>query len=189
MKQRGAISTGAILSLVGAGLVALACVGSYISYANYGNRTEVALDARVTDNKNIYAQGTQKVLEVAQVPAMARDDIAKIAEAAIQGRYGPNGSQAVFQAIKESNPQVDPQLYRKIQQLIEAFRNEFQQGQKLQIDQVRTYRTNLGNVWSGFWLARAGYPKTDLKKYDIITTDTTEEVYKRGKESGPLKLR
>jgi uncharacterized protein (UPF0333 family) len=191
-KQHGGISTGAIIAIIGGSLIALvilSCISSYVTWANYGNRTEVALDARVQDNKNIYAQGTQKVLEVAQVPAMARDDIAKVAEAAIKGRYGANGSTAVFQAIKEQNPSVDPSLYRKIQQLVEAFRNEFQNGQKTQIEQVRSYRTNIGNVWSGFWLARAGYPKADLKKYDVISTDRADDVYQRGKESGPLQLR
>ena len=60
--------TASIVGIVGA--VALGIVGSYVSYANYGNRTEVAIKARYADNENIYANGTQKVMEVAQVPAM-----------------------------------------------------------------------------------------------------------------------
>lgn len=189
---RGSMSGGAMIALAIVAfmvLVVMTAIGSYVSYANMGNRLEVALKAKKEDNKNIFGQYGQKVLEVAQVPGMARDDLVKVTTAAIEGRYGPNGSQAVFQMIREVNPTIDGALYRQIQQVIEAGRNEFQNGQKGQIDQLRNYETLLGNVWSGFWLRLAGYPKTDLSQFKIITTDRADEVYQRGKESGPIQLR
>ena len=64
LPQRGA-STLAVIAVVG--FIALGAIGSYISYANYGNRTEVAIKAKYADNENVYAQGTQKVVEVGQV--------------------------------------------------------------------------------------------------------------------------
>jgi hypothetical protein len=170
-------------------LAALACVGSYVSYANYGNRAEQNLVAIRDNNKNIYAQYSQKVAEVAQVPEMARNDLIALATASMQGRYGPDGSKATWQMIKEQNPTIDPKLYTKIQQLIEGGRNDFQNGQTKQLDAVRSYKTALGNVVGGFWLRTAGYPKLDLTKFEIITTDRTEDIYQRGKESGPIQLR
>jgi uncharacterized protein (UPF0333 family) len=187
--QRGSAAIVA-LGLIGVIVVAaIFAVMTYISYANYGNRTEQSLIAIRDNNKNIYATYTQKVMEAAQVPEMARDDMIKVVTAAVQGRYGNEGSRATFQVLREQNPNIDPKLYSKIQQLIEGGRNDFQNGQTKQLDAVRSYKTALGNVVGGFWLRLAGYPKIDLKQFEIITTDRTENVYQRGKEEGPLQIR
>jgi uncharacterized protein (UPF0333 family) len=188
--QRGNAAVYALLGLVGMiVLVAVVALMNYVSWANYGNRTEASLEAIKGNNKNIFAQYGQKVVEAAQVPDMARDDIVKIATASMQGRYGADGSKATWQMIKEQNPSVDPKLYTKIQQLIEGGRNDFQNGQTKQLDAVRSYKTALGNVWGGMWLHMAGYPKINFKDYEIISTDRADETYKRGKESGPLQIR
>lgn len=190
--QRGAISTGAIIALGMLGLI-IAAVGAfvwaYISYANYGNRTEENLRAIRENNKNIYATYTQKVMEVAQVPAMARDDILKVVTASMQGRYGADGSKATFQMLREQNPNIDPKLYTKIQQVIEAGRNDFQKEQTNMIAAVQSYKTALGEMPGSFFIRMAGYPKLDFNDFKPITTDRTEDVYKAGKESGPLQLR
>jgi hypothetical protein len=188
--QHGNAAAYALLGILGViVLVALLGMTNYVQFANYGNRTEASLEAIRDNNKNIFAQYGQKVVEAAQVPDMARDDIIKIATASMQGRYGSDGSKATWQMIREQNPSVDPKLYQKIQQLIEGGRNDFQNGQTKQLDAVRSYKTALGNVWGGFWLHLAGYPKIDLKEYTIITTDRADDTYKRGKESSPLQIR
>ena len=178
-------------TLLGLGLaLLLAVVGvmNYVSYANYGNRTEQALLAKVENNENIYAQGTQKIVEIAQVPAMYVDDVTKVATAAISGRYGADGSKAVFQMLKEQNPTLDSSMYTKIQQVIEAFRDEFKNNQTQMLDMKRSYKTALGNVWSGMWLSLAGYPKTDLSKFDIVTTDKAADTFKTHRDTG-IQLR
>jgi uncharacterized protein (UPF0333 family) len=186
--QRGAISASIIL------IIALVAIGavlvfSYISAANYGNRAEVSIKAKYQDNENVYANGTQKVMEIAQVPAMMRDDIKEVFTAALQGRYGENGSQAVFQWIQEQNPQIDSSVYTRIQQAMEAFRNEFRTAQTALLDQCRTYETNLGYVWGGFWLKLAGYPKTDLQKMcTIVTTDKARQTFETKRDTG-IQLR
>lgn len=85
------------------GIIAIAVAGSYISAANYGNRTEATLEAKYTDNENVLSSGYQQLQGVAGVTGMARDDQVAIFKAAIEGRYGLDGSKAVFQMIKESN--------------------------------------------------------------------------------------
>ena len=177
------VTLGIIVSI--GGLV----VASYISNANYGNSAENLITATYQDNQNVLAQYGQKVAEVAEVPTMYRDDLLKVTTAAIQGRYGEQGSKAVFQMIKEQNPTLDSKMYTQIQQVIESGRNEFQASQTRLIDQERQYKTQLGNVVSGFWLRLAGYPKIDLSKYQPITTDRAADAFKNGKETGPIKLR
>lgn len=171
-------------------LTALVCIGGYVSNANYGVTMETLIQTTYQNNENILAQYGQKVAEVAEVPDMYRDDLIKVTQAAIAGRYGTNGSQAVLQSIKEENPNLDPQLYRQIQEVMESGRNDFQNAQTKLIDIRRQYMSSLGYVWSGFWLKLAGYPKIDLAhNYQPITTERASAVFQSGKEDGPIKLR
>lgn len=165
------------------------CGVSYVSAANYGASTEARIKAVHANNQNILAQYGQKVAEAAQVTDMARDDISKVVKDAIGGRYGDGGSKAVVQWIKEQNPTVDPALYRKVQQIVESGRNEFQQGQTSLIDVKRSYEANLQFFWRGKWLDAAGYPKIVLADYKAITTDRAEGAFRAGKEAGIIQLR
>ncbi len=184
------MKTGTIITLSVIGLLATIAIANYISYANFGNRSERGLEGTATNNQNILAQYGQKVMEVASVSEIYRDDVQNTTTAAIQGRYGENGSKAIFQMLREQNPTLDSKIYTQIQQVMESGRNEFQQAQSKLIDQRRVYQTALGNVWAGFWLNMAGYPKVDLATtYIPITTDRAAAVFKAGKESGPIKLR
>ena len=188
--QKGSAALYAVLGLV-AFIVLIVIVGatSYIGANNYGAKIEAQLIAERDNNQNVLAQGQQKVMEAAQVPAMMRDDFAKVAKDAITGRYGPNGSQATFQWLQEQNPQMDSKVYAKIQQLVEAYRDEFKNSQTKMIDVRRQYDAELGMFWRGMWLRIAGFPKVDLTQFKPITTDRVEDTYKRGKEAAPLQLR
>jgi uncharacterized protein (UPF0333 family) len=188
-KQRGNTLIPVLVALgviVGIGGVA---IGTYVSAANQGNRLEVAIKAKYADNENVYAQGTQKIIEIAQVPAMYVEDITKVTSAAIGGRYGADGSKAVFQMLKEQNPQLDSGMYTKIQQVIEAFRNQFQSSQTQLLDQCRSYETLRGNVFGGFLLRLAGYPKMDINKMcTIVSTDKAAATFESKRDTG-IKLR
>ena len=170
-------------------VLALAFFGMYVSASNTGNALEQQLKAELQNNKNILAQGQQKVLEVAQVPEMYRDDLMKVASAAIQGRYGEGGSKAMMQWLQEQNPNVDSKIYLKVQQVVESYRDEFKNGQTKMIDVKRVYETQLGTFWTGMFMRFAGYPKVDLNEFMPITTDRVEVTFKNGKEAAPLKLR
>ncbi len=188
-KQNGSALVIALSVLGFLAVVIGVLVMSYISAFNTGNQLEKSLQATYSNNQNILAQYSQKVMEAAQVPDMARDDIVKVAKAAMEGRYGSEGSKAVFQMITEQNPTVDPMLYRQVQQIVEGGRNEFQNAQTRLIDQKRVYETALGSFWQGMWLRIAGYPKVNLADFKVITTDRTEATFQAGKEEAPLPLR
>ena len=182
--------TKTMIAVVGV-IVSLLFIGgaSYVTSYNYGNRAEKNIVAIWENNQNILAQYTQKVQEAAQVPGMMKDDVKEVVSAALSGRYGPDGSKAVFQWIQEQNPTVDAGIYRKIQQIIEAGRDEFKVSQTRLIDAKRAYSTNLGYLWKGLWMRIAGYPKINLDDYKAITNDYATKAFETGKEDGPIKLR
>ncbi len=188
-KQNGSALVIALSVLGFLAVVIGVLVMSYISAFNTGNQLEKSLQATYSNNQNILAQYSQKVMEAAQVPDMARDDIVKVAKAAMEGRYGSEGSKAVFQMITEQNPTVDPKLNRQVLQIVEGGRNDFQNAQTRLIDQKRVYETALGSFWQGMWLRIAGYPKVNLADFKVITTDRTEATFQAGKEEAPLQLR
>lgn len=186
------VSKSVAIGLGFVGVIILAILFSFMAYvdaSNYGVTMEKKLEAEYTNNQNILAQYSQKIGEAAQVPTMMKDDLKEVVMAAISGRYGAEGSKATFQWLKEQNPQLDGKIYLKLQQIIEAGRNEFQNAQSRMIDTRRSYETSLGYFWKGMWLRFAGYPKTDLNKYKPIITDKVEKIFKDGKEEGPIKLR
>jgi|SRR3989344_3461173 len=186
--MKTALVTG--LSVLGV-IVAIVVVafGSYVSNYNYGNRAEKTIVAEYENMENILGQYSLKVSEAAQVPGMKTDDLKTVLDGAMSGRYGKEGSKAVFQWIQENYPgQVSDTLYVQIQQIVEAGRNKFENAQTKFIDTKRVYETDLGSFWKGFWLSAAGYPKIKLAEYKIISSEHAQEAFETGVDKG-LKLR
>lgn len=183
------IVTKILLGLLVTGLLfAAITVASIISINNDLVSQEASLEAQYKQNQNNYDNFTKKVVEIAQVPAMMRDDLEKVTKAAISGRYGANGSKAVFQFIKEQNPTISSEVYTKIQQVIDSGRNAFEAEQKMLLDKKRLYVTDLKSFPTSFIAALLGFPKIDLSKIDIVTSDQTEKAFETKKDK-PLNLR
>lgn len=188
---KGAISQGLIITLSVLTLltiVVMVLAGSYVSAYNYGNRAEKNLEAAWTNNQNVLGQYTLKIQELTQVPEMYKNDLKEVVAAAVTGRYGASGSKAVMQWLKEANIPFDSKLYVKLAQVIESGRNDFTREQTRLIDEKRAYETQLGYLWSGFWLKVAGYPKVDLSKYKPVVAGDTAQAFEKGVQA-PIKLR
>ena len=179
-KQAG----GALVALLVVGALVAFVAGSYIVNFNYGNSMERQIEATHTDNRNLLAQYSTRIVEMAQIPAMYKQDVMDIYEGALTGRYGDNGSQAMFQFLQEQNPQVDASLYTNVQQSMEAGRNQFQNSQTRLIDLKRGYETRLGSFYSGFWLSVAGYPRIDLDDFNIVVNDHSNAAFESGIDNG-----
>lgn len=168
-------------------LVVLLAVFSYIGNYNYGNSAEHGLNAAVDNAQTVYSNAAQIIMESARVPEMAKDHVKEVVIAAMEGRYGENGSQAMFQAMSENYPgTLDMTIYTRIQDQIESQRMNFTAVQQQVIDRRTTYEIALGSFWSGFWLARAGYPKIDLDdpKYHPVVNAQTTRSFSTGVDEG-----
>ena len=175
-------------AIVVVAILAISLIVMYVSAANYGNRAETDIKAVWENNQNILGQYTLKIQEAAQVPEMYKNDFKEVVTAAMQGRYGADGSKATFQWIKENNLNFDSSMYSKMQVLIEAGRNEFQTNQTRLVDAKRTYQTNLGAIPRKWFLSMAGYPMIDLEKYRPVVAGDTRQVFESGVQA-PVKLR
>lgn len=173
------------------GLIALVFVFSWYNAAKNGNIMENVIEAQYLQNQNSLSTMSNTIAEAAQVPTMAKDDLKEVIKAGIEGRYGANGSTAMFQAMKEAYPgTLDPKLYENLQTLIEAKRNDFANEQKTLVDKVRVYKTAIGSPFGRFFYNLAGYPSAefDFNKYKPITSDYANDSFKTGIDKG-LKLR
>lgn len=155
------------------GIVAI----SYISAYNFGARMENQLEASLENSKNILSNYGKLVAEAAQIPEMQRDDLIDVVTAALDARYGDEGSKAMFQFIQEQNPQIDSSVYVQLQRIIEAGRIEFRNSQTIVLDQKRIYENGLDSFWKGTWLSVAGYPKVDMKQFEIVSSIRADEAF------------
>lgn len=169
------------------GFVALVSGLSYVKYYNLGNDLETNIKTLHTNLKNISGTCENKILDMAQVPAMYRDDLSAIIKSEMEGRYsGDRGQLASF--IKERSLNYDSSLYTNIQNEITACANSFKSAQAHFIDNKGVYVKELGSFWGGKFLRLAGYPTINLDDYNIVVAQETDKIFKEGKR-GPLQLR
>ena len=184
--KTGLVIAGAIFGLFL--LFAVGGVMGYISWSNDALAYEADIPAQYSEMKNVYDNGWKDVMEEAQVPQNMADDMKSVWQAALTGRYGANGSQAVLQFIKEQNPQLDPAIYRKVQERIEAFHATFAGAQTSIIAKKQSYQKYLFATTSGrFYNMVGNYPHihcgvpAGADDYAILTSDKTETDFKRHK--------
>lgn len=137
-----------------------------------------------SDSENVLSNYTMKLQEVAQVPDMYIGALKGIVQETFQGRYGQNGSQAVMQWIKEQNLQVDSTMFKEIQIVVKAGRDEFRISQTKKLDVCAAYKNDIqtfpGNVVAGIF----GYPRIDLEKScQVISDARTQEAFRSGTQS------
>jgi hypothetical protein len=181
------MKTGLIVFGVVAALV-LSYAGCALSYRSTCIRAENGIKAQYEQNQNNYDNMWKKFKEMAQVPAMYADDLKKVYDSAIAGRYGAEGSKAAFQFIKEHNPNFSDTTYVKLQAAIESGRNGFEADQKQLIDKKREYENILGSTNAVFVGLFFGFPRIDLAKYAIVTSDVTQDAFTT-KKADEVKLR
>lgn len=179
MKKQTGSALWIVLGLVFVFMVSM--VGTYINKANEGTRHETNIEKFDKDSQNVLSAYTMKIKEMAQIPDKFKADLQDVIKQTFEGRYGADGSKAVFQFIKEQNMTLDPSLYRNIQVAMEAGRNDFKMSQTKKLDACAGYENARNYVVGGFFLQMAGFPKKDIDKLcRIIVDSSTTDKFNSG---------
>lgn len=158
-------------------LTALTLISSYVHYHNYAVDSEKLISKTYLDMENILSQGSTQVIEAASVSSEYAEQVRSLLVDTTAARYGEGGSQATFQFLYEDNPQLDPAMSTKIQQMVESFRNKFQNSQSKFIDVREDYIAKQNYLWAGFWIRVAGYPKLNMDDYQIISSKYAKDSF------------
>ncbi len=170
------------------GAVVLFWVVGMFGFRGDAVKIEERADGQIQRNKASHATMVSEVAEVAQVPGMYTEDLSKVVAAEMEGRYGKEGSQAMFQFFKERNLPFDSTLYANVQRVIEKNRERFLADQTMMVDIAREYKTLLRSNRALMYNWALGFPKVDLSKYDVIATARTDKAFETHRDE-PTKLR
>lgn len=185
------MSTGwKVVSGIGAGLAALLIIGamSVVGIWNTAKNHETDIAAQYKQDQNNYDKFWKSITEQAQIKASYAKDLKELYTSTTESRYGKGGSKAVFQFIKEHNPTLDASVYKQLMSSIEGGRIDFEAQQKSLIDRKRVYEREILNpAVTGLIAHTMGFPKIDLKQFDIITSEETEQAF-ASKKAAPLKI-
>jgi len=151
--------------------IVLTVVTSYITAFNKGVGFESNIAKYHDSSKNTLSAYTLSIQEMAQVPEMYIDDLERVIQATFEGRYGADGSQAMFQWIQEQNLQVDSSLYTQIQTTMRSGREEFRIAQDRKIDACRDYEFASRSFWTGTFMGMAGFNYRNMASECVIVLD------------------
>lgn len=173
----------AILSVV-------AVIGTFIimsiTYYNSFNGKEIYIKAVDKDMQNVHASFHKQMRAQGISVEKYGDLVIKALQVSMGGRYGANGSQAAMQWIKEQNPTIDPKMFSKLQQVIEAGYNKFESVQRKKIDMVAVYEKQATNFPGVVFAGIFNFPKKPFDELGrIITSAETKIDFEKGELSDP----
>lgn len=190
-KQRGSAAV-AILGFLS--LILVGCLifgGMVISKRNSFVRVENNITTSYDESKNVHSNYVLRIQEMAQVPKMATKQLAELVKASNEGRYGADGSKAVFQFLKEQNPNIPDSLFTNIQKEMVGGRLDFQSKITRVIDNKKVAYNMLDDTIGGFILKDIlGMPRRNIgydggkDDYPVIMSESSVETFKTGVDKG-----
>ena len=176
------MSTKAIVAIV-AGIIFLGFIWYGIQTRNSFVSQENGISAAYDANKAVLDKVDQTIKGSNLSAKEYSDATIKLVNTAMTGRYGPDGSKAAMQWIQENQPNIDPAVFKTLQQVIQANYAEWSATQITLRDRVRVYE-NATQFFGGSIVASIfGFPRRgfDMELYKrMIVTNETSQAFQTG---------
>lgn len=163
---------------------------------------EQGIKAAWRDSQVQYDTFRKTVRETAQVTDKYEEDFREILHGAIEGRYD---NQKMVTFIMEQNSNLDSEAHTRLQEIIEANRNDFARTQRTLVDRQRRYETDISTFPNSFVVGWMGFPheisgeytpaidvdgdgRYTVLDYRTVTSAKTQEVFRTDREDEPLNV-
>lgn len=144
---------------------------------------ETKIEAQVQSNKSNYDSMWKRFTEMTQVTELQAKQFKDVYTDLIAGRNNDTG--LLFKAVREQNPQLNGDVYTKLQNEISSARIQFDNNQKKVADLVAEYNRLVQH--RGIIMALiTGRDKMDAEKF-MVTSDKTTKAFESGKDDA-IKL-
>lgn len=162
----------ALLTIIGGSIVMAS-----ISYRNQ----EQILRTDIEDQQRKIEANFDKMWKVisqkVQILDKYSDDFKEVAKGYVQGRYGKDGSQAMFQWLKEHNVNIETSLYQEMMVTIESNRVSFEREQRVLSEMAAQHKKFYVTFPSNMFVQ--GSPV----QIQIISSEKTKQVIESGQEN------
>jgi hypothetical protein len=156
------------------GVLLLSWTVGYISYNNSEVDIRTAIKASQDANKVVYDRVWKTIQQQTQVSSEYASQFQSIYKEIMDSR-NQNSSATLARFIKESNPQFDSSLMKKLMTSIESNRMDFEREQKRLIDLSREHE-KLIKTFPGTIFLR----NTKTIDINLVTSSKTEANFKTG---------
>lgn len=168
---------GTKLGIVGGGCLAIVLLVVFfmnISYNNTAERIRTDVEAQYKKIEADYEKMSRIILQQAGIVHKYSKDFKDIYKGMMTGRYGKDGSKAMWQWIKEQNPQIDSTIYQKLMVTVESQRTTLSRKQEQVASMVAEYNKML-RVAPAKWFVDG----TEMEA-KIISSSNTKVVVETG---------
>ena len=159
--------------------LAIIVFGFWISLSNKEVSLRTSIENHQRYNKPSHDTMWKILKEKYGVADKYAKDFERIYPQLIAGRNQDKELLAKF--VQESNPNLDTSLYNDLMKAISSERKKFLEDQKKLIDLKNEHDRLLGQFPGNFLLS--GRSRIDIT---VITSDSTEEVFKQGRDNNSL---
>lgn len=171
-------------------LVLLAFIGIMVIKVITLNNTLVrqvnTIEAKFKDNQQIYSSIRIKIEQAGLVANEYADQVIRAFNESISNRYGGGGVKGAMLWIHEQNPNIDPSVYTKIQQLVEGEFGKFEANQTTLLDMGRTYKNTISTFPNNIIASFLGYDKEKIEPYmTILISNDAKQDYSTGTMTSP----
>ena len=166
---------GKIIALIGVvvvfGLMAIGSVSMYVDAHDRAVEFEGNIKKYYDASESQLSKYTLVIQEKVQVSDKYKDALKETIETYFKGREGVD-QKFVMSQIQQQVPNLDPKIYQELMVTIESGRTQFNNLQKMKIDQCTDYSKFRKGFWNSKILDANTFPGENIEHLCTVVSDT-----------------